>query len=134
MQVFLPYPDFAESVACLDPKRLGNQIYRECVTLVRGKWPNHPVSKIWLPHKRALAEYSIYGLLELKNRGRNYPHWFSYFFDIYTNEPDTGLPDLIGYEPFHASHRAALLAKNPTWYSQFGWTETPQLGAYVWQK
>ena len=41
--------------------------------------------------------------------------------------PDTGLPDVIGYEPFHAAHRAVLLARNPDWYGKYGWTDkTPQ--------
>lgn len=36
MQVFLPYPDLRASVSCLDPKRLGNQVYREAKTLISG--------------------------------------------------------------------------------------------------
>ena len=39
MQVFLSYPDFEKSVQCLDSKRLGNQIYRECLIIIRGGWP-----------------------------------------------------------------------------------------------
>jgi hypothetical protein len=48
---------------------------------------------------------------------------------------DFPLPPIIGYEPFHAGHRAALLAKDPAWYSKFGWTEIPEPDtkkAYIW--
>ena len=41
-QVFLPSPDLRASVCCLDPKRLGNQIYREAKTLITGGWTETP--------------------------------------------------------------------------------------------
>jgi hypothetical protein len=135
MQVFLPYPDLRSSVCSLDNRRLGNQIYREAKTLISGGWPNHPAAKIWRDHKHALAEYCLYGLEELNDRGRSYPHWFKFFIDIHETEPDTGLPPIIGNERFHSGHRAALLAKDPEWYSQFNWTETPEPDtkkAYIW--
>jgi hypothetical protein len=134
MQVFLPTADL-RSVCLLDPKRLGNQIYREAVTLVRGKWPNHPAAKLWRGHEKSLALYCLFGLQELSRRGRDYPTWVEYFMDIYANSPDTGLPAIVGNERFHSGHRAALLAKDYTWYSQFGWTETPEPDtkkAYIW--
>ena len=71
MQVFLPYPDFAKSVECLDPSRLGNQIYREALTLIKGGWKHHPASKMWANHKHALAKYWIAGLDELLKRLTN---------------------------------------------------------------
>lgn len=131
MQVFLPYASFEQSVACLDPSRLGNQIYREGLTLIRGGWVNHPAAKIWAPHKRALAKYCLDGLAELFTRGRDYPHWVEFFSQIYNNEPDTGLPKCVGNEAFHASHRSNLLRKDPVWYSKFGWTEPDNL-PYLW--
>lgn len=135
MQVFLPYPDLKQSVCCLDPKRLGNQIYREAKTLISGGWPNHPAAKIWANHKGALAEYCLYGLDELSRRGRDYPHWYDFFWEIFDTSPDTTPPAIIGHAPFHSGHRAALLAKDPEWYGQFGWTETLEPDtkkAYIW--
>jgi len=35
-------------------------------------------------------------------------------------------------EELYASHRAALLAKNPEYYEKFGWTEKPQI-KYIWR-
>ena len=57
MQTFLPYPDFAKSARVLDPSRLGNQFYREGLTLLRGKWPNHPASKMWADHAPGSGAY-----------------------------------------------------------------------------
>jgi hypothetical protein len=123
MQVFLPYPDFALSVQCLDPKRLGNQIYRECLTLIRGGWPNHPVVRMWADYKPALATYVLCGLAELSRRGRDYPHHCDTFKQYLS--PEIVLPPFVGDDWLHGSHRAALLYKNPGWYGQFGWAELP---------
>ena len=41
------------------------------------------------------------------------------------------MPSWLGRGDFHASHRAALLAKDPDWYGQLGWSEPPVV-AYVW--
>lgn len=41
------------------------------------------------------------------------------------------LPAWLGDESFHAAHRAALKAKNPAWYGQWGWTEEAKI-AYIW--
>lgn len=76
MQVFMPYPDLNQSVCCLDDKRLGNQVYREGLTLLRGGWKNHPVAKIWENHKPCLAQYCLYGLEELIKRNKIPPNIF----------------------------------------------------------
>ena len=133
MQVFMPYPDVESSVAVLDSKRLGNQIYREGLILVRGGWPNHPVSKIWTPHRHALAYYCLCGLNELSWRGRWYPRWYAYFGEQFNLYPDTGLPPLTQREDFNASHRSQLLKKDFGWYSQFKWSEKPGELEYVWE-
>lgn len=133
MNVFLPYSDLKKSVSCLDPSRLGNQIYREAVILINGGWKNHPASKIWKGHEHRLAQYCLYGLAELESRGRYYPQWIDFFSQKYLDYPDTGLPEIVGYEPFHASHRSQLLRKDFLWYSKFGWTEAPGELEYVWK-
>lgn len=122
MQVFLPYPDFRESVQCLDPTRLGNQIWRECKTLLNGGWPHHPVAKMWAPYKGALCNYMWAGITELMNRSHidaikacsldryvvsMYPHpehnyWLNRQYEV---------PYFIGNEEFHLSHRLNLLWK-----------------------
>lgn len=135
MQTFLPYPDYYQSMQCLDPKRLGNQVYREGLTLLRGKWPNHPASKMWRGCKVSLCDYLLAGLVVLCERGFNYPHheeeiirrrkfWFEY---EHGNLP----PRWLGNDDFHAAHRSNLLRKNPDWYGQFNWTEPDNL-PYIW--
>ena len=41
------------------------------------------------------------------------------------------LPNWLGREDIHRSHRSNLLRKDRQWYSQFGWTESDNL-PYVW--
>lgn len=99
---------------------------------------SHPASRMWKGYEHALARYSIVGLIELLRRDRYYPHHFDTFRRFLEVFPDTGNPPWLGREDFHASHRAALLYKDPVWYGQFGWKESPavpdsqgRLG-YVW--
>lgn len=130
MQTFLPYPDFDRSATCLDPKRLGNQVYRECLTLIRGGWPHHPAARMWRGYAPALARYSLACLAELSRRGRNYPHHVAEFNQYVID--DATLPPWLGDERLHRSHRAALLLKDPAWYGRFGWTERPGEYEYFW--
>lgn len=125
MQTFLPYSVFRDSVECLDPSRLGNQVYRECLTLIRGGWSNHPASKMWRGHEYALCEYALEGLVALMDRNLYYPHHFRTFLDYQKVYRYTGYPWWLGWEEFHSAHRAILLAKDYEWYSRFGWSETP---------
>ena len=132
MQVFLPYADFEKSVSVLDNKRLGNQIYRECLTLINGGWKNHPCSKMWFPtYIHSLAKYAIYGLIELQKRGKNYPHHMKTFIDILDNSPDNGDPKWLGNLEFHRSHQSNLLRKNPVHYGKY-FSGVPSDLPYVW--
>lgn len=135
MQTFLPYPDFRESARVLDPRRLGNQFYREGLTLLRGKWANHPAARMWRGHHYALGCYLLACERELARRGHHYPeHGKEVLNRILwalargeTMDP----PAWLGDPDFHARHRAALLAKDPEWYGRFGWTEEPSID-YIW--
>jgi len=135
MQVFLPFPDYLRSVRCLDKSRLGNQIWRECKTLISGGWANHPVAKMWAPYKHALAEYSLHGLNELLNRGHIHPDSYtklSLFFLNYIQRPYDD-PPFLGDEDFHLSHRLNLLWKDPTWYSNYFTEPVPTTKPdYIW--
>lgn len=131
MQTFLPLPDFRQSMACLDPSRLGNQVYREGLTLLRGGWPNHPACKMWRNHKPALALYLWCGLEELAKRGRHYDHHRAELLQHFTPGVGVDAPPWLGDPAFHAAHRSNLLRKNPVWYGKFGWTEPHDL-EYIW--
>jgi hypothetical protein len=137
MQVFLPYPDFKQSLLTLDKTRLGNQIYREAKTLLNGGWANHPVSKIWTPHKEALAEYCLIGLDILVNRAWLKIEKAEPLRDFFLSfaMPHYTLPDIVGYEPFHLSHRLNLLYKLPKHYSQYFTESVPEeKPEYVWKR
>lgn len=131
MQTFLPVPDFDESAAILDYRRLGKQRV-EAYQLLTAKpgtgWFNHPAAKMWRSHHSALALYGIAMCNEWIRRGYNdtlRPR-ISGFLDRYAI-----VPPWFGDPAFHAAHRSNLLRKDPAYYGQFGWTEPPDL-PYIW--
>lgn len=89
-------------------------------------WRNHPACKMWVGHTDALKHYCNVMIREWINRGYKNTMQF-YNVDITT----ITYPKWLGDGAFHASHRAALLYKNYDFYSQFGWSEQPELN-YIW--
>lgn len=135
MQTFLPSPDFHQSGMTLDQSRIGNQMWRECWTLVHGGWPNHPASIMWRGHEYALCDYALALCDVLYDRFMAGQHWCKFstilswrqkWTDMREVFPDTGVPAWLGDERVHSSHRAVLLWKDADWYGQFGWQETPK--------
>jgi len=120
MQTFLPYADYSLSAAVMDNQRLGNQCYRECLTIIRGGWSNHPVSRMWRGYEHALCEYAFACAVEMPKRG----HWqraVTVRWQIYwawkmTQYPNTGNPPWIGDQQFHLTHQRVLLHKHYDWY------------------
>lgn len=131
MQTFLVYPDYLESMRCLDKSRLGNQVWREGLTLLRGGWKNHPASKMWRGHEYHLGLYLLAGIKVLEERGKYYSEIHRKIDVEMKKYSDTGAPSWLGDEQFHSSHRSNLLRKNPIFYYQFGWKESSDL-PYVW--
>lgn len=125
MQTFLPLPNYYESLQCLDKSRLGNQVWREGLTLIRGGWKWHPASKMWRGYEYQLGLYLLRGIDALCVRGKYYAEVKRKIVVEMEKFPETGIPPWLGDERLHSSHRAALLAKNFQWYSQFGWSEKP---------
>ena len=136
MQTFLPHESFEKSAQVLDWRRLGKQRVEgmQIINAITGKkrkdgkpykgWINHPCSVMWKDYVPALKHYSNVIIQEWITRGYNNNMEFY----------DTGkiiMPDWIGNEKFHSSHRANLLRKDFDYYSQFGWTENPER-PYVW--
>jgi hypothetical protein len=102
MQTFLPFPDFADSAASLDPRRLGKQRVEvlqivRAITWPKYGWRNHPATNMWRGFEEALGAYGVAICREWCARG---------FADT-CDACD---------EAFHRSHRAALLRKDPDWY------------------
>jgi hypothetical protein len=142
MQTFLPYPDFSESVRCLDWRRLGKQRVEAWQILnvlnspagAKTAWINHPAVLMWKGYSTALAVYCEHACIEWSRRG---------YRDTIRNRlwQLSGIcitPPWLGGAEFHAAHRSILLAKQPNWYSRFGWPEQPAMRnekgsfPYVW--
>jgi hypothetical protein len=133
MQTFVPSTDFAECARFLDRPRLGKQRVEvlQILNALTGKsagWTNHPATLMWKKHESTLALYGIHMCDEWIRRG--YKDTCREKISEFLNKEDNSMPSWWG-GPIHSSHRAALLFKNPNWYSQFGWIETPII-QYVW--
>jgi hypothetical protein len=137
MQTFLPYPDFSESLSCLDYRRLGKQRVeaiqiRNVLTgnvkpTKTGKiaWSNHPAVLMWTGYVDALTEYMNTAIRCWVEKGYNNN------MTILPVKDSFDLPHWLGDEQFHASHRANLLRKDLKFYSQYGWKENPEM-PYYW--
>lgn len=91
-------------------------------------WSNHPATRMWRGFENALVCYGQAMCEEWTSRG---------FDDTcrdklaeYRTSDKTILPSWYPCARLHSSHRAALLYKLPSHYSQFGWTETPKQDYY----
>lgn len=138
VNVFCPVPDLRKAPTYLDTQRLGNQLWREAKTLVNGGWPNHPAAHIWRGHYGALAIYVLAGYQELERRRLYYRHHYLFWYKVfvYATEAECEPPRILNDPRFCAGHRSVLLARNPKWYKQFGWTEIPEPDtkkAYIWR-
>jgi hypothetical protein len=130
MQTFLPYPEFEKSANVLDRQRLGKQrveAYQILRSITLGKgWSHHPIVKMWIGVENALKLYSNVMVKEWIRRG------YQNNMVIYNLDGcRIDLPWWLGNDEFHASHRAALLAKNYAHYSRYGWIEEPKI-SYIW--
>jgi len=138
MQCFLPYPDFVQTAKVLDYRRLGKQRV-ECLQIFRclnGKelrWRNHPAVLMWKGYAYQFAKYSLTVCDEWISRGYRDSCYSKIEKEYEDYQPSINLvkPPWLGDERLHSSHRAALLAKDYKWYSQFGWSEEPKI-EYYW--
>lgn len=145
MQTFLPYPDFYQSLQCLDNQRLGKQRV-EAVQILStllngGGWQHHPAAKMWKGYESALALYytlSVRVWLERGFKNTMVPPYDVNTYEI--NETWIGkilpvdqivYPGWLGNEEFHASHRSNLLRKDPFYYGENDWEESADL-PYYW--
>jgi len=123
MQTFLPYADFDETARVLDSRRLGKQ-RAECKQIYLGQFEHHPATRMWQPFKVCLLDYAISICLEWQARG-NDDNLCDYFMCERLDYGDAIVPPWIGTKWLHSNHRARLLEKEPSWYTQFNWKERP---------
>ena len=124
MQTFLPYPDFAESAAVLDSKRLGKQrvealqVLRAVTRLTYG-WKRHPAVRMWVGYAEGVGAYGTVMCLEWVSRGNGDTVAGTIGVDLAAaglpSVPRTqheltrayALPEWIGDHRVHVSHQAA---------------------------
>lgn len=122
VQTFLPYADFALSAASLDRQRLGKQrvenlqIMRALLDPTSG-WQNHPAVVQWRGYEMALIAYQAAVCLEWTTRGYK-DTCFEKTRDLWSaaRTPGIGIPEWLGDERLHLSHRSNLVRKNPEHY------------------
>jgi len=140
--VWLPYPNLRLSAHVLDSQNLGSQV-GQCLRILTmiaghregGRDKFHRTTLSWWHFPEALALYTEYAMIELSSRGHSsslpsprHPEGLKlYDFPKSWGTDSPVMPDWIGIERIHASHRAALLRRDRAWYSQFAWHETPVL-------
>ena len=91
-------------------------------------WAHHPAVLMWSGHIPGLLDYQRAICLEWTDRGYRDTCLEKSAFLVTASgfSPDPiSLPAWWGSERFHAAHRATLLAKDPDWYGQFRWTDSP---------
>lgn len=148
MQTFLPYPNFAQSAAVLDARRLGKQrveamqILRALTRPVYG-WKHHPAVLMWRGHEEALGAYAVAICREWCRRGHADTCEGRIMDDLAAAAVPTpprsqielgdadALPPWLGDLAVHRSHRSALLRKDPGWYA-FRFDDVPDDLPYVW--
>jgi len=146
MIVWMPYSNMRLSVHVIDSQLLGTQI-GECLKILSilcdrmngGSSRYHNTVLSWSDHPEALMLYTDYALREMHLRGHDLklPSPLTkegcklYDFPKEWIQKNPRLPEWIGIISIHASHRAALLAADKSWYSQFAWDEVPRT-AFNW--
>jgi hypothetical protein len=129
MQTFLPHPNFGVSARVLDYRRLGKQRLKATQILSAlehgSGWTSHPAVLMWAGYEAALRQYRNAMIREWVARG------FRNTMGITRSGGQVRLPPWLGDHAFHASHRSALLRKDPEFYGKYGWTDPPDL-PYVW--
>lgn len=133
MQTFLPYPDFARSLAVLDYRRLGKQRVeaRTILNILEGRtsggsWAKHPAVLMWQGYEQALRLYLNLCITEWRSRG-----YVNRMARATVDQARLEMPWWLGRAEFHAAHRANLLRKDPDFYGRYGWAEQPATG-YWW--
>jgi Pyrimidine dimer DNA glycosylase len=131
---FVPYADFVRSAQALDYQRLGKQRVEawqlwQALDGQSGLSANHPAARMWAGAETALLLYGLAVCEEWVRRG--YKDTMGDRFRRALLGRELTLPVWWGDERLHANHRANLIRKDPGYYGQHGWGESPVQG-YHW--
>ena len=122
LNTLLPFASFGQSAKCLDRQRLGYQriqviqLLHQCLHTDS----QEPIVQMWRPYTPALAKYGLSICAEWKARG----YEDKCLHKILTLEPKTAMwihymPEWLGEEEFHDSHKSYLLRKYPDHYEEY---------------
>jgi len=121
MQTFMPYPDMDRCAKVLDRQRLGKQRV-ECQQILQALaggtgWSNHPATKMWRGHERALAIYGLSMTTEWVKRGYKDTRR-PVLIELAKSFSHTSViePAWWGDPRVHHSHQAMLLRKDREHY------------------
>jgi len=124
MQTFLPYADFAKSAQVLDRQRLGKQRV-ETLQVLKALhvpdygWRQHPAVKMWQGFGGALLEYQAAICNEWTSRGYRdtcLEKSTAIVLESGLSLANVVMPDWLGDEELHRSHRSNLIRKFPEHY------------------
>jgi len=144
VQTFLPYPDFAQTAAVLDARRLGKQRVEvlqvlRAMTVPGYGWRHHPVVKMWAGYRAALVRYGLEICAAWSAAGRADTVAATLVAELGSRprrQPALArageLPNWLGCEALHLSHRSALLRKDPDFYRPRFGSALPDDLPYVW--
>jgi hypothetical protein len=147
MQTFLPYPDFAASAAVLDKARMGKQRV-EALQVLRALtypsygWKRHPAVRMWAGYARGVAAYGLAVCTAWTAQGLPDTCATTIGADLTAAGLAAPLPQAqlaalrelppwLGDDRVHASHRAALVRKDPAFYGPIFPEVDPAL-PYFW--
>lgn len=148
MQTFLPLPDFDDSAAVLDLRRLGKQRV-ETIQVLRALtvpgygWRRHPAAAMWAGYEEALVRYGLQICDQWCRQDRADTCATTLVTDLASTvgiasirtqrelDADGELPPWLGDEDVHRSHRSALVRKDPGHYRRF-FPDVPDDLPYVW--
>jgi hypothetical protein len=147
VQTFLPYADFRRSAQVLDRPRLGKQ-RAECLQVLRGLtvatygWRHHPAVKMWRGCEEALGRYT-FTVCEVWVEGGGADtvaetvarELAAIGVEEVRSQDELAeagrLPTWLGDQAFHASHRSALVRKDPERYAPL-FPDVPDDLPYLW--
>lgn len=136
MQTFIPDPDYHNSAAVLDTKRLGKQRVEvlqilKALTIPDYGWKNHPAVRMWRGYEQRLVDYGLCICSEWVERGYK-DTCFSKIFafrDPDCDEPVTPPPWVT--PELCRSHQSNLIRKDPDHYGPL-FPDVPDDLPYVW--
>lgn len=137
MNTFLPYADFHMSANSLDNKRLGKQrveviqMLNKIHGVTKGNgWTNHPCTKMWSKYPNALVKYGIAVCEVWRSRGFK-DTCLEKIQKHYKRELSEEMPEWLGREDLHLSHKSNLIRKDKTYYST-KFPNVPDDLEYIW--